>query len=145
TTISMLVRIALQSVAVSLIERTLAQGEASPVILAELQQRLEAEEPAPILLFATRGERAMSNHYFENMRTGNLGPNPVSGVVGGGGGASALLDWLSMWPRFFSPQQAGCLRFMNRVVEIARLPPEEWAPQFTQIRAEIPNLPVIAR
>lgn len=144
TAISMLVRIAVQAVAVALIERTLAQGEPSPAILAELQQRLEAEEPAPVLLFATRGERAMSNHYFENLRTGNLGPNAVSGVVGGGG-AGAVLDWLAMLPGVVSSQQAGCLRFMNKAVEIARQTPEAWAPQFNQIRAEIPNLPVLAR
>ena len=132
TAISMLVRIACQAVAVSLIERTLAQGEASPAMLAELQKRLEAEEPAPILLFATRGERAMSNHYFENLRSGNLGPNPVTGVIGGGGGgATALLDWVAMLPGFVSSQQAGCVRFMNKMVETARLPPEEWAPRFT--------------
>lgn len=113
-------------------------------MLAELQKRLEAEEPAPILLFATRGERAMSNHYFENLRSGNIGPNPVSGAIGGGG-AGALLDWVAMLPGFVSSQQAGCLRFMNKLVEIARLPPEEWPPRFAQIRAEIPNLPVLAR
>jgi hypothetical protein len=144
TSISMLVRIACQAVAVGLIERTLAQGEVSPTRLAELQQRLEGEEPAPLLLFATRGERALSNHYFENLRTGNLGPTPVSAAVGGGG-PGAVLDWLAMLPGFVSSQQSGCLRFMNKVVEIARQPPEAWAPQFNQIRAEIPNLPVLAR
>jgi hypothetical protein len=145
TTISMLVRIAVQAVAVGLIERTLAQGEPSPGILAELQQRLEAEEPAPLLLFATRGERAMSNHFFDNLRTANLGPNPITGAVGGGGAGTAVLDWLAMLPGFVSSQQSGCLRLTNKVVEIARQPPETWAPQFNQIRAEIPNLPILAR
>src|SRR5207247_8602307 len=146
STVSTLVRIAGSTVAAQMIERTLAQGEPLPAMLAEVQKRLEAEEPAPILLFATRGERAMSNHYSENLRTGNLGPNPVTGIIGGGGGgASAVLDWLAMLPGFVSSQQAGCLRFMNKVVAIAKLPPEQWAPQFTQIRAEIPNLPVLPR
>jgi hypothetical protein len=141
TAISMLVRIAVQAVAAGLIERSLAQGEASPAILAELQQRLEAEEPAPLLLYAARGERAMSNHYFENLRTGNAGPNAISGIAGGG----AALDWLAMLPGFVGSQQAGCLRFMNRVVEVAKLPPDEWSASFAAIRAEIPNLPVLAR
>jgi hypothetical protein len=150
TAISMLVRIACEMVAVQLIERTLAQGEASPALLAELQARMEAEEPAQLLLIAARGERALSNHFFDNLRAGNLGPNAVTGVVaggapGGGFGVNSLLDGLAMLPGFVAAQQTGCLRYANRIVEVAKLPPEQWAAPFAQMRQEAPNLPVLAR
>src|SRR5262245_2066539 len=57
-TISQLVRIACQAVALNTLERVLAQTEPSNETLAAFQKRLEEEEKAPLLLIAFRGERA---------------------------------------------------------------------------------------
>lgn len=148
TTISMLTRIACQAVAADMVEHALAQGEPSPALLAELQKRIEAEEAAPLLLIAARGERALNTRFFEALRTGKLGVGGVGGVSGfapGSVGPGNLIDWMVLLPGFVSSQQSGGLAFMNRLVETAKLPPEQWAAPFAAIRAETLNLPVLAR
>src|SRR5205823_12653707 len=62
--ITQLVRIACQTVAIDLLERSLAQGEPSEEVLAAFQRRLEEIEPEPLVLYGLRGERAGSDTFY---------------------------------------------------------------------------------
>jgi hypothetical protein len=87
TTNSMFVRISRRALAVTLLERLLAQGDPPADALADLQRRLEADEPANLLLVMARGERgafyrdmqAMSASQTLRTRLGEviLAENPV--------------------------------------------------------------------
>jgi hypothetical protein len=146
--ISQLVRIAIQAVAVNMLERVLAQGEPPADRLAALQARLEAEEPAPLLLYGARGERAGGNQLFEYLRHN---PGTVSGllgltrVTGAGGGGPDLVGVLSYVPGFLTMQHTGHLRYMNELVAIAERPPEEWEGLLAPMRAKVPQLPLLVR
>jgi hypothetical protein len=140
--ISQLVRIACQAVAITTLERVLAQTEPSDEVLAAFQKRLEEEEQAPLLLIAFRGERAGEYHLLESMRDGTF-PTGLSGAgMGGGGGLDTLFFRV---PGVMAAQTAGCMRYMNDMVEVAKLPPEQWDAQFAVLRQQIPNLPVLAQ
>src|SRR5262249_32923155 len=88
TAISQIFRALLQSLAVTTLERVLAQGEPPADLLATLQARIEAEEPAPLLLYALRSERAMRHRMVESLRNGTLSPAHFGSV-----GATAPTVW----------------------------------------------------
>jgi hypothetical protein len=134
--ISQLVRIACQAAALSTLERVLAQTEPSEEALEAFQKRLEEEEKSPLLLIAFRGERAGEYRLLEWIREGN---SPAG--VSGGGLASLLLRI----PGVMATQTAGCMRLMNDMVEVAKLPPEQWEAKFVVLRQQMPSLPVLAK
>jgi hypothetical protein len=142
--ISQLVRIAVQAVAVGALERALAQGEPGEAALAAVQARVEAVELEPLLLYGLRGERAGGNLLFENIRTGNV-PASNLGASIGGGAAPAYIALLLRIPGGLTVQHAGHLRFLNEMVEVAKLPPEEWAAPLAEMNAKVRNLPILAR
>ncbi len=142
--ISQLIRIACQAVAVSTLERVLAQGEAPEARLAALQARLEAEEPAPLFLIAARGERALGNRFFENIRNGSLPAGNAVTIFGGG--LPPGLALLFNIPGALTSQQTAHIRFLTELVEVARRPPQEWeAAGLAAFRANATKLPVLAR
>src|SRR5205823_3879258 len=108
--ISQLVRVAVQAVALQTLERVLAQGEPPADALAALQARLEAEEPAPLLWYGMRGERAGANLFFEGLRNGTIPAANVSSMFGTGrvGGLDAL-SLLVRLPGFVTAQHAAYL------------------------------------
>ncbi|HEY1379612.1 MAG TPA: hypothetical protein VGF55_22605 [Gemmataceae bacterium] len=126
--LSQVVRVAVQAIAVNLLERTLAQGEPSEAVLAALQSRLEDEEPAPLLLYAMRGDRAGIFRVFDNLRNGSVSVTDMLGP----------LDTLSFEnlrcrnPASVICAQTWCLRSATAAVEIAKLPPEQWAVPFAE-------------
>lgn len=143
--ISQLVRIACQAVALNALERVLAQGEPSDAVLEAFQKRLEAEEPAPLLLFAYRGERAGEYHLLEFMRQGNI---PTGLTAPGLGGRPATFDFMTIIlriPGVMASQAAGCIRFMNEMVELAKQPPETWSPKLATFRQQVNSLPTLAK
>src|SRR5207302_5809858 len=89
--ISQLVRIACQDVAIKSLERVLAQGEPPADHLAALEARLEAEEPAPLFLYAVRGQRAGGNMLFENLRNGTASTAGLASMYGDGLSHQAIL------------------------------------------------------
>jgi hypothetical protein len=93
--ISLLVRGACNSIAVSAIERTLAQGyftETSEAPLKRLQATLARELAEPALVTALRGERAWSHQFF---------------------------------PGRFTRQPSALLRLHTELIEVAKLPAEQ--------------------
>ncbi|MFO0809243.1 MAG: hypothetical protein U0746_11500 [Gemmataceae bacterium] len=139
--ISMLVRIACQAVAVNAVERVLAQGTPSEERLAAIQDRIEAAEREPLLLYGVRGERAGEYHLLENIRNGTIG----AGVVGSAPGATPAVGLLTVVPGFMSHQITGCLNYTNEMVELAKTPPQTWAGPMQSMDAKARDLPVLAR
>ena len=80
TAISQLVRVACQAVALSTLERMLAQTEPSEAALAAFQKRLEEADKEPLLVYCLRGERAGEYHLIEWLKQGNS----TAGLSGGG-------------------------------------------------------------
>src|SRR5439155_11301720 len=121
--------------------RVLAQGEPPADWLAALQARLEAEEPAPLLLYALRGERARNHRFLESLRNGTVSPMifavtgtaPPTAFEAMTNAIGAALDGkkkdplaLIHMPGFLTVQHAVYVRHLNEMVEIAKRPPEEW-------------------
>jgi hypothetical protein len=81
--ISQLVRMSGVILSCRALERTLAQGEPSPEMLAERQQALDGEDAFPDLITVARGERASLHETFEAIERGDVplnhqffGPRP---------------------------------------------------------------------
>jgi hypothetical protein len=129
--ISMLVRVALDFVALEKVQRTLAQGEASEAALAQLQALLEKEVAEPLLLNAARGERAGAERLMQALENGDISLEQLEGMAGNGrnGGAAGvpILDDIVMRIRGGSlkANRIALLKMNNQFVELARLPVEE--------------------
>lgn len=136
--ISMLVRVACQTASVSALERVLAQGSPSDQRLAAFQVRIEEAEAEPLFLYAVRGERAGQVMMLENVRAGKVS----AGAIGPRGTA---LDALGVVPGIMTHQITGSLCYLNELVEIAKAPPETWAPPLAALEAKAPGLPTLAR
>lgn len=138
--VSQLVRMACRAIAVSKVERVLAQGEPSDDALRTLQQLLEQEEPEPLILIALRGERGGMDRFLEAVQSGAvnlsaIGPNSNSdpGAEADPGIGEAVLRWS---PGYIKSQRAEMLRHMNKTVAVAKLPPEQRRDRFLELEAE---------
>jgi len=135
TMIAHLIRIAIQNIALTTLERVLAQGEVSEERLRDMQTIIEKEIQECDWVSAVRGERAGDHHLFTSMRDGKLktpiagrfsltaGPIPVRGNP-------TVIDLIEGWivnafPRTLLKYYPDHLRRMTRCVEIARLPIHE--------------------
>lgn len=143
TLISMLVRIALNSLAAKKVERVLTQGEPSEAALSRVQHALEAEVEEPLLLNGVRGERALSDGAMQAIQTGNLDPRFLVGFAGGAS-RSGFAELFRI-PGMAKSIRAALLRYNNRFVEIAKLPVEQQAGPLQELRAAEKELPLLAR
>jgi hypothetical protein len=133
TMIAQLVRIACVAVPVWNLERVLAQGEPSPAALLELQRLLEDEDRFPYLLVCARGERAGSNQCLLYMESNNSSLAKAAGSLGVGR-SEPLLLFLQL-PGEMKREHALLLRYMNQVVEAARLPGPEQKKELDHLEA----------
>jgi hypothetical protein len=76
---SQLVRLACVSVALTSLERVLAQGEPSEEALASLQRLLEKEGSHPYLLITVRAERAWEHEALRNFENGSAAIEELGG------------------------------------------------------------------
>jgi hypothetical protein len=147
--ISQLVRIACRGIATRQAERVLAQGGPSEDALRQFQELLEKEEREPLLLIAVRGERAGMDRLMETIQSGKTKLSARDLVVLAGMGeqsAPSLSDDLTLWtPGSYKSQRAAMLRYMNRSVELAKLPPEQQYAPFQQLEATTKDQPVLVR
>jgi hypothetical protein len=127
--ISLLIRIAMQNIAVTTIERVVAQGEPSDEALRVTQAMLEREAKDSGWLQAIRGERAGMHHLFTNVRTGKVKLPAASMMMGGPSGlrrSSTIRDWLlDAFPSTMLHYYPEHLRTMTGLVEISKLPIHE--------------------
>jgi hypothetical protein len=128
TPISQFVRLTYRRFAVKGLERTLAQGEASEAVLATIQRLLEEEEREPLQLLGARSERAAIHQFLEAMESGRFNRaayNMVSPT-----GSYRVDDWVDRGKA--RSTHAAYLRYLNELVEIAKLPPEQQAERLRQ-------------
>jgi ABC-type transport system involved in multi-copper enzyme maturation permease subunit len=134
--ISQLARATICQMTLEKIERTLAQGQPSEGALAALQRLLEDEDRQPVLLFGLRGERAISDRFFEALQAGQA---RVAAVTGGKPPRRfELLTQevsLSVLTGSVKKQRAAYLKGQTQLVEIAKLPVEQQDARFKQMPA----------
>jgi hypothetical protein len=133
TTISLLVHVSFQALALNALERVLAQGQPSAAELEQVQRLLEKEAAEPLLLYAARGERAGLHQLIEDMKRGRVTLTQFNGSSGTGF-ADALANTAA--PTLARRSHARVLRMLNRYVEAARLPPEQQAAPIKAIERE---------
>src|SRR5262249_55210366 len=122
-----LIRVTEQYIAVTTLERVLAQGQASEERLQAMQALLTQDLQGNSLLSAVRGERAGYHYLFDNIRSGKVKSAWLTklGVRRGAGGD--VMESVGMWiadvyPSALLKYYPEYLRHMNRCVEIAKLP-----------------------
>jgi hypothetical protein len=146
---SQLVHVSCQAVVVRSIERVLAQGEPSAEALARIQRAVGEEAEQPVWLFALRGERAGLDYYLAHVEAGDTNLKAVQD----------LSDFFSkdeeseedmnrrreiLFAQVFPKRQhAALLRYMTRLVEIAKLPPEKRDQEIKQLEATRKDQPVL--
>ncbi len=125
-------RIAVQSIAVSSIERTLAQGVPSAEALKLTQLMLEEEAADPSLQRALRGERAVNRGVSEYLMNvgGTLAELDRPGQAPGG--IHATLESFGL-KRMVKRGYPMILRTMNESVEVAGLPVEQQKPEWDRL------------
>jgi hypothetical protein len=150
--VSQLVRMALRAIAVNRVQRALAQGEPTDAALRQLQKLLEKEAPEPLLLTATRGERAGVDQFLDAIQTRKTQTTARDLLKLTGVGARnateppGLLENLALYSNAaVTSQRASLLRYMNRVVEIAKLPPEQQDQHFQELEETRKGQPLLVR
>jgi hypothetical protein len=130
--ISQLIRMSCQAMAVSTLERVLAQGEPSADELKKTQELLELEESENVLLIGLRGERAGDHQLMEAMKSGHLKLSNAAGGLGGGGTAADLFG-----STLARGSHARLLRMMTDNVEAAKLPAEQQGEAFRRLDTRV--------
>jgi hypothetical protein len=131
--ISLLIRVAMQDIAVAALERVLAQGEPSEAALAATQAMLEREMNSSGWLQAIRGERAGIHHLFDNLRSGKIQNTQMLRGLVTGRGASNFQEWITdQFPSTMLHSYPEHLKRMTRCVEIAKLPIHERGPKMKE-------------
>lgn len=154
--ISMLVRLGIRHEALDLVERVLAQGQASQGALETLQRLLEDEESMSLLLIGLRGERAISDRIVQHLyETGGKTLVQRARLVHGlrDDDPSNKKSWYSvnteevrmMMPDDLKRQRAAVISYMTKAVEIAKLPLEQQPARFKELERSVPDLPMLAR
>jgi hypothetical protein len=144
--VSMLVRIAIDHIAVKSLERTLAQGQPSAKALTLMQRTLEAEAKEPLLLIGARGERAGYDQLMEAIQRGDIKITRLPWLVGlnGPGMLTTMQSLQYMLPGSVAVNRTALLKHNSRSVEIAKLPPEEMG-RAQELDAAAKKLPTLAR
>jgi hypothetical protein len=151
TLISQLVRIAIDTLTVARIERILGQGEPPPADLLAVQHAVEQEAEEPLLYYGLRGERAMVDGFLENVQKGEVSFREMGNMVTAwrlvgalAGGRSQGLEVQTRLEAFtvvlaIRSQRAETLRYMNRLLEAARLPADQQAASLQKIESMDPR------
>jgi hypothetical protein len=137
--IALLIRAALQNMAILTLERVLAQGEASEARLAAMQAALTYDMNHSSWQQAMRGERGMINHLFEAIRDGKVQTGWL-GLMRGPSGPDPF-DSVEMWladqfPSTVLNRYPEYLSHLNRAVAVASLPIHERIPKLAQWEAD---------
>jgi hypothetical protein len=143
--ISQFIRIACLAVAFDMVERVLAQGEATEADLAALQKLLEEEEKHPTLLVAVRGERAVLDDLFTKLGDGTLTMESLtrSGVIPSSD-AGLIMRLVVFSPGRVRRDHVLTLELMNQGVDIARLPAHEQGAASDRMMPQVRSLPIQA-
>jgi ABC-type transport system involved in multi-copper enzyme maturation permease subunit len=138
TLISTLVRIAIEGVAVASLERSLAQGQPGEDAMRKLQDLLEDEEKAPLMLTGMRGERAVFDRLLASLQSGKISLKKLRGLWGGG-------EEMILVAGSIKSQRAIFLEIMTENVEASKLPVEQQEAEFKRIDKTIVHRPLLIR
>jgi hypothetical protein len=150
TLISLLVRLAIRTVALDQLERILAQGQLTEVTLAGLQMELETEEKESLMVFAARGERALMEGFLQALQKGDVPISILNGLAGGIPPSSGKSGWLDLTRFLNLPgavpfNRAAYLERMNKLVAICQLPEKDQLDQMKEFEKSHRDAPPIAR
>jgi len=140
--IGQLIRMAVVSIALGDIQRTLGQGELSDAQLAHLQALLRHQMASTRMETAMRGERWMAHRTVEAIIQGKMSQRDLAGVAGGGGGegiGQEIWNWLlGLGAREMARREhPHILETMNRVVAATQLPIKEQFAAEAAIEADL--------
>jgi hypothetical protein len=144
--ISLLVRIAIRSIAVNNLQWLLAQMQLDEPALAAIQSILEEDEKAPLLTNTLRGERAGSFELFEHMKKDRNYAANIGGFVGAPGSQWGLWNYvMAALPGGMAVHQADTLIHLTKAVAISKHPVDEQIDAFQKLDKETVNLSMLAR
>jgi hypothetical protein len=124
--ISQLVRLAGANVAITTLERILAQGQASEHALRNLQTNFEDEMSKPLFLYGVRGERAGHHRMIEAIEAGKIKVSNMTSVMSSAPPTGLEAWWENVSGEWeFHRSHAPWIRVMTKIVEIAKLPVEQ--------------------
>jgi hypothetical protein len=135
-----LFRLALNQMATRMLERALAQGEASEKALSSIQHELEEEAEQPSLLQALRGQRAVTDEWMQEIQNGDS--DPIGFVPPG-----RNWDYMDLMriPSVTKRIRAAVLMCFNQYVEMAKLPVEQQLQRSKELQEAEQRLPELAR
>jgi hypothetical protein len=124
--ITMLIRIAMDQVAVRVLERTLGLGEATDQSLQEIQTLLAEQAKIPYFLIGIRGERAGNDRMLESIQNGTLPIKDLSTILGSTGYPGPIDLLLPLYSSItIKARRAEMLELMTEALEIGKLPTEK--------------------
>jgi hypothetical protein len=136
TIISMFVRMAIREMAMENLERTLAHGESSLIVMKEMQRLFKDEEAVPLLLIALRGERAGIHVLFTNLESGEVSVEELKEV-----GKRETGFWKGVTDFFaadhFLAAHVWLLDYQTEAIAIARKPMRTGHTLFRELEARI--------
>jgi hypothetical protein len=148
--ISQIIRMRQSRAATEALEGILAQGQASPNSLANVQRAFEGEASQPLFLFGIRGERAGWHRMIEAIERGELKVSSTPGV-GLGTPPKGKLEawWIDVGGKIMFQRSHGPLiRVTTEIVEIAKLPIEEQRQRLKSYMRSVdedPRTPILVR
>jgi hypothetical protein len=144
-----LLRIICRQLAAGSLQRVLTQGEPSPAALVDLQRLLEEEVTVNPLLCYARGKRAGMDHRIVNVQNGNTKMadllSSLNLSVGLHDPAAVEVALITYSAGGLKSQRAAILRSMTRLVESAKVPPDEQTERNKQLEAEARNHGLLVR
>jgi hypothetical protein len=140
--ISQLVRLAIQRQTVQTLERTLAQGQPSPSVLATFQKLLDEEVAYPLLLVAIRGERAGFHRMMVSLETGELTLDKLGTGKNDYPKGKSTSDWSA--GNLLRRSHAWGVDYWMKAIEIAKQPVETQAEPVQELQATLDDAPPIA-
>jgi hypothetical protein len=147
--ICQLVRMAIRAIAVGQAERTLGLGEPSSEELAALQKAIAEEAEEPLFRYGVRGERGGLDRLMQTLQNGGTSVKMMKGLMSGG-----ITNQRNRWfgeetllylPGAVSNNRAVLLDYMNKVVEISKLPPEQQADRLEELQKSLGKEPLLVR
>jgi hypothetical protein len=134
-------RLAMDRLAVRTLERILAQGEAKADDLKKMQNLVEEEMAEPLLLHALRAERAGAFAHINAIQSGRI--RYTLQFYHGRLAHQLPSSWLHYVDMVIVRRaQPDYFRLLTALVEIAKLPAEEWDVHLQQLTPRADQLPI---
>jgi hypothetical protein len=155
--VAQLIRNAYCLIALSGLERALAQGEPSEAALSGVQSPLDEEGAQPRFLIGAQGELALTNEFMNALRAGKVSTsqlvqiaqhtqwaarNPTGAKIAG---LDIDQELYRLSLRTGPAEHAALLEYLSRVVQIARLPTREQVPRLHDLESTLVSQPTIVK